>query len=284
MDELRRAVGVMDRLYSPGGCPWDRKQTHTSLVPYLLEEAHELAEAIESGDREHMREELGDVLLQVLFHARIATDEPEPFTVDDVARDLADKLVRRHPHVFAPDGEDRSVDDVLMGWEDAKRAEKRRASVLEGIPLAQGALARAQQVVSRATKAGFAELFDGVLPDAGLSDAGLSDAGPSGGARSDGGTSDAATSGTGLSDHRLSGGQVSSDDGSGARPAAEEAVSRTERDAPASDALAGRYGVELLDVVRRAEADGVDAEQALRAVSRALEAQVRAEESATGRD
>lgn len=210
MDELRRAVDVMDRLYSPGGCPWDRKQTHASLVPYLLEEAHELAEAIESGDRDHMREEIGDVLLQVLFHARIAAEEPEPFVVDDVARDLADKLVRRHPHVFVPDGEERSADDVLAGWEDIKQAEKQRTSVLEGIPLAQGALARAQKVVSRATKAGLAE-----------------------------------------------------------------------HSAPASssDRLAERYGAELLDVVRRAQADGVDAEQAMRAASRALEARVRAAES-----
>lgn len=233
MDELRRAVDVMDRLYSPGGCPWDRKQTHASLVPYLLEEAHELAEAIESGDRDHMREELGDVLLQVLFHARIATEEPEPFTVDDVARDLADKLVRRHPHVFTPDGEERSADDVLAGWEDIKQAEKQRASVLEGIPLAQGALARAQKVVSRAAKAGLAEL-------------------------SDGGT----------------GGTVRRADHGG--PA-----SRPGRDAPSSsDDLAERYGAELLDVVRRAQADGVDAEQAMRAASRTLEAQVRAAESA----
>ncbi|MBE1874661.1 MazG family protein [Myceligenerans pegani] len=248
MDELRRAVEVMDRLYSPGGCPWDRKQTHTSLVPYLLEEAHELAEAIESGDRDHMREELGDVLLQVLFHARIAAEEPEPFTVHDVARELADKLVRRHPHVFTPDGEDRSVDDVLMGWEDAKRAEKRRASVLEGIPLAQGALARAQQVVSRATRAGFAEEFDGGLPDAALPG-------------------------------DLRGGVPPRRQGD------DESESRSAGDGPASapGELAGRYGVELLDIVRRAEADGVDAEQAMRAVSRALEARVRAAESAAAR-
>ncbi|MBO0611248.1 MazG family protein [Myceligenerans salitolerans] len=256
MDELRRAVDVMDRLYSPGGCPWDRRQTHSSLVPYLLEEAHELAEAIESGDRGHMREELGDVLLQVLFHARIAAEETEPFTVDDVARELADKLVRRHPHVFAPDGEDRSVDDVLMGWEDAKRAEKRRASVLEGIPLAQGALARAQQVVSRATKAGFAELFDGGLPDITLPDDDI----------------------TSPDEARA----LPDDDESDApRPGRDESVSRSATGAPgAPGELARHYGVELLDVVRRAEADGIDAEQAMRAVSRALEAQVRAEESA----
>lgn len=229
MDELRRAVDVMDRLYSPGGCPWDREQTHESLVPYLLEEAHELAEAIESGDRDHMREELGDVLLQVLFHARIAAEEPAAFTVDDVARELADKLVRRHPHVFTPDGAERSAHDVLAGWEDIKQAEKRRASVLEGIPLAQGALARAQKVVSRAARAG--------LP--------LDEKpGASGG------------------DERSPAGEPGSSGGG-------------EPGTLGSDGLGERYGAELLDVVRRAQADGVDAEQALRAASRALESRIR---------
>ena len=100
-DSLRALVSVMDRLRSPGGCPWDAQQTHESLVPYALEEAHELAEAIETGDRAGLREELGDLLLQVVFHARIATEHPsDPFDVDDVAADLVAKLVRRHPHVF----------------------------------------------------------------------------------------------------------------------------------------------------------------------------------------
>ena len=95
-------VAVMDRLRSPGGCPWDAEQTHESLVPYLIEETHELVEAIESGDRTHMVEELGDVLLQVFFHARMAQEHPDsPFGIDDVAGGIVDKLVRRHPHVFA---------------------------------------------------------------------------------------------------------------------------------------------------------------------------------------
>ncbi|GAB3164561.1 hypothetical protein GCM10027059_20870 [Myceligenerans halotolerans] len=268
MDELRRAVDVMDRLYSPGGCPWDRKQTHASLVPYLLEEAHELAEAIESGDRDHMREELGDVLLQVLFHARIATEEPGPFTVHDVARDLADKLVRRHPHVFTPDGEERSADDVLAGWEDIKQAEKQRTSVLEGIPLAQGALARAQKVVSRAAKAGFAEGPGTGQPATGSPGVGTPEAGVPG-AEFPGGVADNRSPGTGSSG---AGGT-----GTGATPRRDEGGSDR---APSSDDLAERYGAELLDVVRRAQADGVDAEQAMRAASRALEAQVRAAESA----
>src|SRR5947209_18201229 len=98
--ELDELVAVMARLRAPGGCPWDADQTHESLVPYALEETYELVEAIESGDREGLREELGDVLLQVVFHARIAAEDPdEPFDVDDVVADLVAKLVRRHPHV-----------------------------------------------------------------------------------------------------------------------------------------------------------------------------------------
>lgn len=163
-DALREAVAVMDRLYSPGGCPWDREQTHESLVHYLLEEAHELAEAIETGDRAGMREELGDLLLQVLFHARIASEEPEPFTVDDVAADLAAKLVRRHPHVFADDPV--AATDLHARWDAIKKAEKGRTSVLEGISHTQGALARAQKVLSRAERGGLGDVARGRAADA----------------------------------------------------------------------------------------------------------------------
>ncbi|NUU16849.1 MazG family protein [Cellulomonas humilata] len=144
----------MDRLRSPGGCPWDAQQTHESLVPYALEEAHELAEAIETGDRPGLREELGDLLLQVVFHARIATEHPtDPFDVDDVAADLVAKLVRRHPHVF----EDAPIEgDVHVQWDRLKNAEKERGSALDGIPLALGALARAQKIAGRARRAGLA--------------------------------------------------------------------------------------------------------------------------------
>ncbi|WP_069388032.1 MazG family protein, partial [Cellulosimicrobium cellulans] len=155
-DALREAVAVMDRLYSPGGCPWDREQTHASLVHYLLEEAHELAEAIETDDRAGMREELGDLLLQVLFHARIASEEPDPFTVDDVAADLVAKLVRRHPHVFADDPV--AATDLHAQWDAIKKAEKSRSSVLEGISHTQGALARAQKVLSRAERGGLGDM------------------------------------------------------------------------------------------------------------------------------
>lgn len=152
-DPLRELVAVMDRLRSPGGCPWDAQQTHASLVPYLLEEAHELAEAVDEGDRAGLREELGDVLLQVVFHARVAAEHPDdPFDVDDVARDLVAKLVHRHPHVFA--GVDTPAERLHAQWDAIKKAEKHRDSALDGIPGALPALARAQKVAARAGRAG----------------------------------------------------------------------------------------------------------------------------------
>ncbi|GIG28913.1 MazG family protein [Cellulomonas marina] len=161
---LARAVAVMDRLRSPGGCPWDAQQTHASLLTYLVEEAHEVVEAVERPggvDRAGLREELGDVLLQVLFHARIAAEDPDdPFDVGDVAEGLADKLVRRHPHVFggadgSPAEPGLGADGVLARWDDLKRAEKpARASALDGVPGSLGALARTQKVASRARRAG----------------------------------------------------------------------------------------------------------------------------------
>jgi XTP/dITP diphosphohydrolase len=121
---LLDVVAVMDRLRSPGGCPWDAEQTHSSLLPYLREETEELVEAVESGDRRQMAEELGDVLLQVAFHARVAEDDPtEPFDIDTVAGLLVDKLVRRHPHVFA-DGDASTPEEVEASWERIKEAER----------------------------------------------------------------------------------------------------------------------------------------------------------------
>ena len=147
-------VGVMDRLRSPGGCPWDAKQTHESLVHYLLEEAYETVEAVEDGDRAALREELGDLLLQVVFHARVAQEDPqEPFGIDDVAGGIVAKLVSRHPHVFAAlelDG----AEAVEVSWQQLKAAEKGRTSALDGIPLAQPALALAGALLSRAERSG----------------------------------------------------------------------------------------------------------------------------------
>ncbi len=154
-DPLRRLVAVMDRLRSPGGCPWDAEQTHASLVPYVLEEAYEVAEAVESGDRDHLREELGDLLLQVVFHARVAQEDPaEPFDVDDVADGLVAKLVRRHPHVFADAAGVTDADAVNRQWDRIKSEEKQRDSVLDGVPLALGALARTQKIAARAARSG----------------------------------------------------------------------------------------------------------------------------------
>lgn len=121
---LLDVVAVMDRLRSPGGCPWDAEQTHESLIPYMLEEAQESVEAIRSGDRAHLAEELGDVLLQVVFHARIGEEDPQaPFGIDDVAATLVEKLVRRHPHVFA-DAEAATPAEVEAQWARIKEQER----------------------------------------------------------------------------------------------------------------------------------------------------------------
>jgi XTP/dITP diphosphohydrolase len=152
-------VAAMDRLRSPGGCPWDAEQTHESLVPYLVEEAHELVEAIESGDRTHMAEELGDVLLQVAFHARMAQEHADsPFSIDDVAGGIVDKLVRRHPHVFA-DVDAETAEEVAVNWEEIKAAEKpHRSAPLDGIPERLPALARANKAAARLRQAGLGDL------------------------------------------------------------------------------------------------------------------------------
>ncbi len=153
---LLDVVSTMDRLASPGGDPWKRAQTHASLAPYLLEEAYEAYDAILAGDLTELREELGDVLLQVALHARLGEEAAEdPFTVDDVAGDLVDKLIRRNPHVFA-NASVHSLDEITRNWEQIKRAEKSRDSVLDGIALAQPALALAATVLSRAERAGLA--------------------------------------------------------------------------------------------------------------------------------
>jgi XTP/dITP diphosphohydrolase len=151
---LQRAVEVMDRLRSPGGCPWDAAQTHESLTRYLLEEAYELIEAIETGDRTLLREELGDLLLQVLFHARLEQEaEEDAFGIDEVAGDLVDKLIRRHPHVFA-DAAVGSAEELNETWERQKVAEKGRTSAVDGVPIDQPALALTAKLLARVRRAG----------------------------------------------------------------------------------------------------------------------------------
>lgn len=142
----------MDRLRSPGGCPWDGEQTHASLLKYLLEESYEFVDAVESNDREGMREELGDLLLQVYFHARVAEEDPmSPFDVEAIAGDVADKLIRRHPHVFG-DAVAETSEDVMKTWEAQKVAEKGRTSALDGVPLSQPALPLANKLMYRIDK------------------------------------------------------------------------------------------------------------------------------------
>jgi tetrapyrrole methylase family protein/MazG family protein len=155
-DEL---VQLMAKLRAPDGCPWDRKQTHDSLKPYLLEETYEVLETIDKQDEAKLREELGDLLLQILFHAQIAA-ERKAFAVDDVMQLLADKLVRRHPHVFGPK-EDGALtpDQVYSNWEQIKKSERqqtgRSESVLDGVPKTLPALLRAFQLQARASRVGF---------------------------------------------------------------------------------------------------------------------------------
>jgi XTP/dITP diphosphohydrolase len=197
-------VAVMDRLRSPGGCPWDSEQTHSTLVEYLVEESYETVEAIETGDDAALREELGDVLLQVAFHARIAEEHDEPWSIDDVADGITEKLVRRHPHVFA-DHDARTPAEVEENWKKLKAQEKGRESVTDGIPLALPSLVLAGKLLRRAAA------IEGVVA-----------AKPE------------------------------------ARFAAQTAIA----------AVDGDYGELLLALVAKANADGVDPEQALRSAIR----------------
>src|SRR5690554_4641389 len=148
-DALREAADTMRAVRER--CPWSQQITHRDLVPYLIEESHEVIDAVESGTRADLREELGDLLWQVLFHSAIAAQDPDdPFDIDDVAQTLTEKMVRRHPHVFA-DAVANTPEEVLVHWNAAKAAEKRaRKSVLDGVPRGMPALALAQKLIGRA--------------------------------------------------------------------------------------------------------------------------------------
>ncbi|GIJ32975.1 nucleoside triphosphate pyrophosphohydrolase [Micromonospora sediminimaris] len=152
---LLDAVAVLDRLLSPGGDPWKRAQTHRSLAGFLLEESYEAYDAISAGDTDALREELGDVLLQVVLHARLAEELPEDerWSIDDVAGGLVDKMIRRNPHVFAG-AEAGTLEEITANWERIKQAEKARGSVLDGIALSQPALALAAKILERAARVG----------------------------------------------------------------------------------------------------------------------------------
>lgn len=153
--QLARLRAIMHRLRAPGGCPWDAEQTHESLVPNLIEEAYETVDTIQRGDHQHLKEELGDLLLQVIFHSELA-EEAGRFNLDDVARGISDKLVRRHPHVFAQ-SDAATADAVLQQWDEIKRGEKgdQQQPYLHGVGKGLPALLRAAKLQKKASKAGF---------------------------------------------------------------------------------------------------------------------------------
>jgi tetrapyrrole methylase family protein/MazG family protein len=155
MNRFDRVLSIMRRLRAPGGCPWDAEQTHESLKRYLLEETYEVLEAVDSGSDEHLKEELGDLLLQPVFHAAIA-EERGSFTMDDVLDTLADKLIRRHPHVFG-DLEITDSQAQIENWEKIKKEEKgqERRSALAGVPPHLPALLKAQKITEKASRVGF---------------------------------------------------------------------------------------------------------------------------------
>lgn len=153
---IDRLLATMDRLRSPGGCPWDAEQTHLSLARYTLEEAHEVVEALETPDMPGLREELGDLLLQIVFHARISQESPGGFSLDDVAAAVSEKLIRRHPEVFGagPVADAGPADDRRARWEEIKRREHDRRSVTEGLPPGLPPLAALTVLYDRAQAAG----------------------------------------------------------------------------------------------------------------------------------
>jgi len=156
-ERFAELVEIMARLRGEGGCPWDREQTHESIKPYFVEETYEVLEAIDEGDAGKLREELGDVLLQVVFHARMA-EEAGAFAIADVLRAINEKLIRRHPHVFGSVQAD-TAQEVLFNWEEIKRAERKRAngaaSALDGVPRELPALLRAHRLQEKASRVGF---------------------------------------------------------------------------------------------------------------------------------
>lgn len=165
MSELEDLLATAHKLRAPGGCPWDAEQTHESLVKYLLEETYELIDAIESGKRDDILEELGDVLYQVVFHSDLAASGSlgEPFDIQDVAAKMRDKMVSRHPHVFG-DAEELAKfaastgDEVMLNWDNHKKREKpERESVLDGVAIAMPSLALADKVLGKAEKIGVLE-------------------------------------------------------------------------------------------------------------------------------
>ncbi len=258
---LLDAVAVMDRLRSPGGCPWDAEQTHESLAPYLIEETYEAYQAIEDGDLAELREELGDVLMQVLFHARVAAErDDDGWDIDDVAAGLSAKLIRRHPHVFADVVVTGSA-DVVTNWDAIKSTEKARTSVTDGVALSQPALSLAAKLLGRAGRVGVPVdlAFAAPAPPA----AGPDGAGPDGAGEGDGPGADVAAAAARLA----------------AFAAGAEQTLR-EPAAPGEEVL----GELLFAAVALARAAKVDPEQALRATARGFRERLAAAERAAQPD
>jgi XTP/dITP diphosphohydrolase len=172
MQKLQSLIETAHQLRAPGGCAWDAEQTHRSLIQYLLEETYELIEAIESGSREEVIEELGDVLYQVIFHSDLGSTGTfgEPFDIEDVAQFMEQKMRSRHPHVFGTEEEQQRFkaqtgDEVMQNWDNHKKKEKpTRTSVLDGIPQAMPALALASKVMGKAEKLGMLDLEEAAIP------------------------------------------------------------------------------------------------------------------------
>lgn len=154
MEELRKLIDIMAKLRAENGCPWDKKQTRDSLKPYLIEETYEVLEAIDESNPEKLKEELGDLMFQIIFHTQIATENGE-FTIEDVFKGISDKIINRHPHVFS-NAKFESPDEVSRQWHERKAEEgKFKESVLDGVPKTLPALLRSQRLQSRAAKVGF---------------------------------------------------------------------------------------------------------------------------------
>ncbi len=172
MQKLESLIETAHQLRAPGGCAWDAEQTHRSLIQYLLEETYELIDAIESGSREEVIEELGDVLYQVIFHSDLGSTGTfgEPFDIEDVAQFMEQKMRSRHPHVFGTEEEQQRFkaqtgDEVMQNWDNHKKKEKpTRTSVLDGIPQAMPALALASKVMGKAEKLGMLDLEEAAIP------------------------------------------------------------------------------------------------------------------------
>ncbi|MCI2266708.1 MazG nucleotide pyrophosphohydrolase domain-containing protein [Sediminivirga luteola] len=284
-----RLLEMMRRLRAPDGCAWSRRHTHESLVPFAIEEAYEVAEAVDAGNPDELADELGDLLFQVLFHAQVAA-ERGTFDFDEVARRLAVKLAARTPHVFGPDaappGEDieAAKEQAERSWEEQKKREKpERRSALDGIPERLPELARTQKLLRRAHRAGLdprtgapAHPAEGAAADAVTGGSDVRGTAGTGGAGSPSvaGTAAAVPGGAG----NLPGTGTSSDAMTG-----EPSVTGTATAGSAEDeraAAEARIGALLWEAVSLAEASGLDAESALRRHNRAQEAQLRAQEDA----